>query len=152
MKTYDINSDTIYKFKIRNFSFDCLDEEELIEIFKDGRYFSPFIESYLTKKFPDLTKTRKNSYYDFTDNNRKKYDAKTFTKNGCYFRPSNQIGQGRKLDIDILKSKCDEMTYILVCNVYFPKIYITFIRGCELFENYKSGKIPYKDIHNIFDI
>jgi hypothetical protein len=86
-------------YNLSEFSFGNLPHAMIIEIFKDGRPFSHFIEKWLSFNF-ELHHIMGCKSYDFTDTNDEniKYDQKTFTSRGCKFMPSNMIGEGRKFD------------------------------------------------------
>ena len=138
---------------IKNFSFDCLSQEDLISYFKDGRPFSLIIERWLSKNYNSLTHIPGCEKYDHVDseNANIKYDQKTFTKRGCNFMPSNMIGEGRKFDPIIFKEKTANLNYIIVSNVNFPEIKIRFVKGVELVDKYPNGKIPFTQFNEFFD-
>ena len=147
-----VELDTTSTYDIENFGFDDLSTEETIEIYKDGRVFSHFIEKWLTKRFP-ITHVGGCKKYDFVDNtyHNTKYDEKTFTKGGCNFCPSNMIGQGRKFDEAIFREKTLGMIFAVVSNIQFPRIKIKFMRGSNLIKMYPKGHIPLKDHDKFFD-
>ena len=81
-----------YTHTLYNFSFGNLSKTEIIEIFKDGRAFSHFIEPWLAFNYSNLHHVKgckKHDHVDMIDENIK-YDQKTFTQRGCKFM-SNQI-------------------------------------------------------------
>ena len=90
---------TTFKHTIKNYNFGNLGNDVCIEILKDGRPFSHFIEKYIEKNYP-LKHIAGCKSYDFVDCKYPeiKYDEKTFTNRGCNFCPSNMLGQGRKFD------------------------------------------------------
>jgi hypothetical protein len=124
----------------------------MIEIFKDGRAFSHFIEAWLAITYP-LTHIKRCKQYDHTDVNDEtvKYDQKTFTMRGCKFMPSNMIGEGRKFDKEIFETKAQKLNYIIVSNVNFPEIKIKFVKGTDLINTYPNGVIPSKDFIKFFN-
>ncbi len=142
-----------FDHKLKNLSFDILSQEVVFEILKDGRCFSHFIEKWLANNYPliHITGCKK---YDFIDNKTEdiKYDEKTFTKNGCYFLPSNMIGAGRKVNIEEFEKKAKELIYILVSNVNLPEIKVKFIKGSELLKLYPSGRIHIDEHDKVFDV
>ncbi len=141
-----------YVHKIENFSFGNLPESTMIEIYKDGRAFSHFIESWLAINYP-LTHVKGCKDHDHTDihNENIKYDQKTFTKQGCKFMPSNMIGTGRKLDKSVLAEKSKKLIYIIVSNVNFPEIKVKFVKGTDLIASYPGGVVPSKDFVKFFE-
>ena len=163
METLNTDSETIieeniiiydYTFihMITNFSFGNLPESSVIDILKDGRAFSHFIEPWLAINYP-LIHIKGCKKYDHTDINDEnvKYDQKTFTKGGCKFMPSNMIGEGRTFNKEIFEEKAKKLIYIIVSNVNFPKIKIKFVKGIELIVQYPMGVIPLKDFVKFFN-
>ena len=144
-----IKFNTTYTHKIINFGFDNLPIHTTNHIFKDGRIFSHFSEHWLEKNY-SLKHIPGCKNYDLVDKNdyNKKYEQKTFTKNGCKFMPSNMIGTGRKLNKDKFKEHASNMNYIIISNIYFPKIELKFVKGIDLIKKYPSGNIP---VNNYFD-
>lgn len=148
----NIEFDKTYIYNITEYSFGNLSSSNIIEIFKDGRPFSHFIEKWLSLNFK-LTHITGCKAYDFLDTNDEniKYDQKTFTSRGCKFMPSNMIGEGRKFDKEIFENKAKSLNYIIVSNVNFPEIKIKFVRGTDLVYNYPNGSIPLKDLIEFFN-
>ena len=136
---------------IENYSFGDLPNESVIEIFKDGRAFSHFIEPWLAKNYPiiHITGCKK---YDHNDANIPDilYDQKTFTHRGCKFMPSNMIGEGRKFDEELFKEKASKLIYIIVSNIYFPRIKVSFVRGSNLVQKFPKGIIPSNKFDEFF--
>ena len=141
-----------YIYNLSEFSFGNLPSQMIIEIFKDGRPFSHFIEKWLSLNF-ELIHIEGCKAYDFVDENEEsiKYDQKTFTSRGCKFMPSNMIGEGRKFDKEIFETKAQNLNYIIVSNVNFPEIKIKFVKGTDLLIDYPNGTIPSKDFIKFFN-
>jgi hypothetical protein len=141
-----------YIYNLAEFSFGNLPSQMIIEIFKDGRPFSHFIEKWLSLNF-DLIHIGGCKAYDFVHENDEniKYDQKTFTVRGCKFMPSNMIGEGRKFDKEIFETKAQNLNYIIVSNVNFPEIKIKFVKGTDLINTYPNGVIPSKDFIKFFN-
>ena len=137
---------------ISNYSFGKLSNDKCIEIFKDGRVFSHFIEIWISENYP-LIHVKGCKKYDFMDinNNEILYDEKTFTKYGCLFCPSNMLGQGRKFDKKEFEEKSKKLIFCIVCNLDFPNIEIKFVKGEELIKEYPNGKIPLNDRIKFFN-
>ena len=138
---------------VEKFGFDILPEWNILEIFKDGRAFSHFIEPWLALKYPTLKHVKGCKKYDHTDtiDETIKYDQKTFTKGGCKFMPSNMIGEGRTFNEEIFKEKAKGLIYIIVSNINFPEIKVRFVKGVELIVDYPKGFIPLKDFDKFFN-
>jgi hypothetical protein len=141
-----------YIHKIENYCWGNVLQTKLNDIYKDGRAFSHLIEPWLEENYP-LKHIRGCKQYDFTDTNDEgiKYDAKTFTRRGCYFVPSNMIGEGRTFNKKIFEEKAKNLIYIIVSNVHFPEIKIKFVKGSELIKQYPKGKISENDFDKFFN-
>jgi len=137
---------------IENLSFGNIPESVIIDIYKDGRAFSHFIEPWLAINYP-LIHIKGCKKYDHTDINDEniKYDQKTFTSRGCKFMPSNMIGEGRTFNKDVFEEKAKKLIYIIVSNVNFPEIKIKFVKGIDLIVDYPTGIIPSKDFIKFFN-
>jgi hypothetical protein len=148
----NIIHDKTFTHVITNFSFGNLPESTIIDIFKDGRPFSHFIEPWLAINYPliHIKGCKKYDHIDINDEN-VKYDQKTFTKGGCKFMPSNMIGEGRTFNKEIFEEKAKKLIYIIVSNVNFPEIKIKFVKGIELIVQYPTGVIPLKDLDKFFN-
>jgi len=142
-----------YTHTLDNFSFGNLSKTEMIEIFKDGRAFSHFIEPWLAFNYSNLHHVKgckKHDHVNMIDENIK-YDQKTFTKRGCNFMPSNMVGQGRKFNQEIFKEKAKNLIYIIVSNINFPEIKVKFVHGIDLLVKYPKGIIQLKDFDKFFN-
>lgn len=134
-------------------AYDNLSNEECIEVWKDGRVFPHFIERWLARNYPSLKRIKGCKSHDLEDIADKniKYEQKTFTKDGCDFRPSNMKGVGRKFDQTIFEEKTKKLIFVIVGNIYFPNIQIKFVRGTDLLVSYPKGKIPRNDFDKFFN-
>jgi hypothetical protein len=148
----NIKYNTTFIHIIAILGFGNLSQSAIINIYKDGRPFSHFIEPWLAINYPliHVTGCKKYDHTDINDENIK-YDQKTFTARGCKFMPSNMIGEGRKFDKDIFEEKAKKLIYIIVSNVNFPEIKIKFVKGIDLIIDYPDGKIPSKDLIKFFN-
>lgn len=145
-----IECNKTYKFLISEISFGEISKEELCEIFKDGRYSSALMEIQFTRWFPELIRQPGNKSYDHFDNLGNKYDAKAFTKNGCKFMPSSQIGSGRKFNIKEAENKVLENNYIIYDVNNFPYIEVVFKQGIDLAIEYPKFYIPFNKRKDFF--
>jgi hypothetical protein len=148
----NIKYNTTFTHIIETFSFGNLEQSAIINIFKDGRSFSHFIEPWLAINYPliHITGCKKYDHIDINDENIK-YEQKTFTRRGCKFMPSNMIGEGRKFDKKAFEEKAKKLIYIIISNIEFPEIKIKFVKGIDLIVDYPYGKIPLKDCIKFFD-
>ena len=137
---------------LTNYSFGNVPIETLNKIYKDGRPFSHLIEGWAVNNYP-LVYVNGCKDHDFIDKRFEniKYEAKTFTQKGCIYMPSNMIGTGRKVKLDVLKEKAQKLIYCIVSNINFPEIKIKFVKGTYLLENYPKGRIPSSKYVNFFD-
>jgi hypothetical protein len=147
-----IEFDKTYSFKIENVGFGCLSLEEIIDILKDGRVASHFLERMLEKWFPELEFVDGNGYDHVNKGNQVKYDQKCFTKGGCGFAKSILVGGGRTFDLSEATKHSAEMNYILCDIVEFPEVRVVFAEGKNLLTRYPKCKIPFKDRELIFKV
>ena len=147
-----IELNKVYNKEIVGFSFGELSREELIELFKDGRFASPFMEKMITKWFPELTNVNK-KHYDHVNIEGNKFEQKGFTRYGCKFSPSNMIGEGRHKDLNKLAEGIEEhnLTYCVVDIIEFPSIKIKFVDGKKLLSEYPSGEIRPNQREELFN-
>lgn len=151
IETNNIKYNTTFTHTLNGFGFDDLPQSELIDIFKDGRAFSYFIEPWLAMNYPLIHVTGCKDH-DFIDanNNEIIFDEKTFTTRGCRFMPSSMIGTGRLFDQEKFEEKAKKMIYCIVSNINFPEIKIKFIPGTILIKTYPNGIIHIKEHNNLF--
>jgi hypothetical protein len=134
--TPSVNLNQTFDFSLNIEQFKCADlsDDEVIEMYKDGRVFSQWVERWLTKKFP-LIHVKGCKKYDHTDLNNEniKYEAKTFTPaSGLSYAPSRDVGGGRTLNEEGAKERASNLIYTIVSNVNFPNIKVKFITGNDL--------------------
>lgn len=151
-ETTSIELNKTFIHVIEEYGFGNLPEQAIIDILKDGRVFSHFIEKWLAENYT-LNHVKGCKPYDHTDSNDEniKYDQKTFTAGGCKFMPSNMIGTGRAFNKEEFEKKAKELIYIIVSNVSFPEIKIKFVKGVDLIVTYPKGSIPSKDFVKFFN-
>ena len=131
-----------FDFEIHNVAFGDLTKEEAIDICKDGRLASHFLELQLTKWFPELTHVTGCKDHDHVDQNGTKYDAKNFTRSsGLYFGPSNMRGSKRKFIQSVAHEKASCLIYICCDIVDFPQVRVLFRKGTELIVEYPKCNI-----------
>jgi hypothetical protein len=112
VKVTEISFNLTYNHRIENTSFGNLPQSVIINIYKDGRAFSHFIEVWLAHNYPlnHVTGCKKHDHTDIHNENIK-YEQKTFTKGGCCFYPSSMIGKGRKFDQVIFEETTKNLIY-----------------------------------------
>ena len=149
--TDQIEIDRVYNFVIDNLGFGPLSHEEVSEIYKDGRPCSHLLEPCLVKWFPALTHIKGCKGYDHIDQSGQKYDAKNFTRSGgLRFMPSNQIGAGRKLNLNEVEKKSRDLVYICCDIVDFPKVRVVFKTGEDLLKRYPSASVALSKREELF--
>ena len=144
-KMLSIKYDKVYEFDLTGTaSFGDLEEEEVYEIYKDGRVASHLLEPQLVKWFPALNHVKGCKGHDHVHNrDGRLFDAKNFTcSGGCRFMPSKMIGIGRTFDKEAFLEKAKDMTYIICDIVEFPKVRVIFKEGAGLARKYPKGSIP----------
>lgn len=140
----------VYDFKLNIPTFGDLTKNQIIELFRDGRHISPFLERQLCYWFPEIHHITGNKDHDHEDEFGNQYDLKNFTKNGLKFCPSNQIGAGRYIDKEKASVSANKLIYILADIIEYPKIRIRFVKGNLLMSAYPKFTIPLKDREKIF--
>jgi len=152
IKIPSVELDKTECYTIDDYSFGGLPKETIVDLFKDGRIFSHFIEKWLAAHYP-LIHVAGCKDHDFIDggNPNIHYDQKTFTKGGCRYYESGMIGVGRKFDLEKFQEKAKNMIYIIVSNLDFPDIRVKIIRGSVLMLKYPKGVIPLKDAVQFFN-
>jgi hypothetical protein len=144
MKIDKFEFDKVYETEIdtEEFKFGDIDRESLIALFRDGRIAAYFFERQIPYWFPQLTFVDQ-AGYDHVDEEGNKYDAKGFTKNGCKFMPSNQIGAGRKFNAEVAHQHANEIAYIIHDITTFPSVKVIFKTGSSLLKDFPNCSITY---------
>jgi hypothetical protein len=136
-------------------TFGHIPEEVVYEMNRDGRRVSHPLEYELPYHFSNLERVDAVGY-DLIDhgNNKRKIDQKSFTKRGCNFAPSNMVGKGRKLDVEVATEHAKSIDYVLTDVVEFPIVRVKFVNGAELVKRYPNLKIPSskKARREVFDL
>ena len=146
-----IEFDKVYEFDLGGtISFGDLQEEDINELCKDGRFVSHLLERQLVKWFPELKHIKGCKNHDHVlRKDGRLFDAKNFTPSGgCRFAPSSMYGVGRKFDEKIFLEKTKDMSYIICDIVEFPRVRVIVKHGAELAKEYPKGTIskPKRDI------
>lgn len=140
----NIEYEKTYNFHIDDIKFGELDKEALVEVFKDGRVASHFLERHLPIWFPSLVHVAGCKDHDHIDADGKKYDAKNFTRaGGLKFMPSNMLGTGRKYNYRECREKIMklDLRYIACDIVDFPQVRVKFFKGEDLLKRYPKGSV-----------
>jgi len=136
----EIQYNHTYNFTV-NASFGSLPNETINKMFKDGRVASKFLENHLPIWFNDLEFVDATGYDHIRKSNKRKLDAKCFTKGGLTYAPSNMLGGGRKIVSEIAHEHANEIDYIACDVVDFPRIKVRFVAGSDLVTKYPNCKI-----------
>jgi hypothetical protein len=138
-----------YNFEIPNVSFGDLLTEHVYSILTDGRLASHFLERQLEIWFPELTFVDARGH-DHVDTKGNLYDQKCFTKGGCKFMPSNQIGKGRYFEEVVAHNHCQNVAYIVCDIIDFPTVRVRFEHGKNLIEEYPKCSISFAKRNHFF--
>jgi len=131
-------------------SFGDLPEKLLYKMFQDGRVASKFLENYVPNWFTELDFVDGKGFDHVHKTTGRKFDLKSFTKKGANYAPSNMVGKGRKVVLEVLHEHAKEIDYIFSDISNFPTVKLTFVHGTELVEKYPSGKISPKEKKALF--
>lgn len=139
-----IDYERVYEYTIDNISFGSLPRDVVVELFKDGRVASHFLERQLEVWFPELTFVNAKGH-DHLDPEGNLYDQKCFTKGGLGFAPSHMGGKGRVFVQEEAHEHAKDVTYICCDIIDFPKVRVVFRRGSDLIVEYPKCKVPFKN-------
>ena len=126
-------------YKIYNFTVDAkfgdLPQTTVNEILKDGRAVSFLLANQLEVWFPSLTFVDE-AFYDYVDNDRRRYECKCFTERGANIAPSSMQGGNRKLNFEKFVEIALNNVYILPDIRRFPEVNVIFVEGSYLLKNF----------------
>lgn len=117
--------------------------QRLYERFTDGRISGLLNEDLLQSLFTGLTRNDiGGGSHDLMDREGRKYEARTVTRHGVNLRPSNQKGQGRRIDdAAAMARRCELHAFIFVdvrlCPLY--RIYATEARTLGPVDEYQTA-------------
>lgn len=140
--------DVVYKLEVDMPTLPYLTKEETIEIFKDGRHCAPWGERAFARIFGWQRVDAKG--YDFIMPNKRKCDAKNFTKGGLKFKASKYIGTGRTFLREEHEKHANSIEYLCVDIVDFPKIRAVVKRGTEMVKKYPKGEVSIAGREELF--
>lgn len=121
----------------------CLDKEDVIKYFTDGRRMSFILERRICKevlggKLPES----EGAWFDLFDADGEKWEVRSITNQGTYFCPSSMIGAGRNFDEDGFLNKLENIKgYILADITQFPNVEYWSVSSYEVIGMYIDGKI-----------
>ena len=150
--TQEIDFGKVYRHNLKGqIKFGIIPEEALYELFRDGRAVAPPIQLLLSIWFPELKFVDKVEHdYLHMDDEKIRFEHKSFTSHGLLFAPSHMTGKGRTIEPERFRA-CAQKTIYIICDVTsFPKINIVFKDGKELFDAYPKGKVPFCQKHHLF--
>lgn len=109
----------IYDFDLSNsIKFGKIKNEDIYEIFKDGRITGLLAEYFIESEFSNINRVRNaNSSLDVINDKGLKCEIKVFTKNGVSFLPSNQKGEGRKFDKEKYHLRVQNIDYFIIVDI-----------------------------------
>ena len=140
----EINYDTVYTYdltgKVR--FWDLKEEEDLYELFRDGRTSSRFLERQIPKMFAQFEYVD-GFGHDWLKEIINMVEGKCYTKGGCNFAPSKMVGSSRKVKPDEVQKHIEEnnLDYILMDIREFPVIRMRFVKGSKLIKDHPNCKI-----------
>jgi len=147
MYKYELNK--IFEKSFKTISFDNIPEEELTDLFKDGRHASHVIELWISHNFEGIKKHNVKNH-DFIDGNNNFIEAKNFTKNGARFYPSRMIGQNRKYNKEEADKVIKSQIYVIIDINDMPFVRMKFIKGTDLLKKFPKSVIPFKKRDEFF--
>ena len=139
----EINYDEVYQFDLTSqVKFWKLPQEEVFELFRDGRTASRFLERMVSRLFADFKYVDEKGY-DWLRKMIEKVEGKCVTKNGCKFAPSAMVGSGRKIIPEEVKEHIEDnnLDYILMDIVEFPLVRMRFVKGSDLIATHPNCDI-----------
>lgn len=139
----------VFEYVIDELSFGSLPRDVVVQLFKDGRVASHFLERQLEVWFPALTFVNAKGY-DHVDKEGNLYDQKCFTKGGLGFAPSHMGGKGRVFVQEEAHEHAKDVTYIC-CDINdFPRVRVVFKRGSDLIVEYPKCHVKFKERETFF--
>lgn len=152
----DFEYNTTYTFRIHQFAFGDLKNNDLLDLFFDGRVSSKFLEKHIPLWFPTLSFVDKTGY-DFIDSSQKaktegrdKIDQKAFTKRGANYAPSGMIGVGRKVNLEAFSAHAENISYCFTDITKFPEVRVCFWTGKDLINKFGHNKINHSQRDKLF--
>ncbi len=136
-----------YKTGILNWDIDKIanslkiSKEDVQQYFTDGRRVSFLLERRLAKEIlKGKLADSEGKDYDVIDNDGKKYEVRSISKDGIYFCPSYMVGSSRSFnEIGFIKKAENIEGYILCDITLFPNIKFYIVSAKEVIDWYKKG-------------
>lgn len=109
--------------------------ENLYRLFQDGRFSSEPLAWTFESAFDDLIYVDQKGY-DFEHPFLGKIEQKQITKQGLKFCPSNMIGQGRKVDQQLVRQHIAQLDlhFLIPSIVEFPIVHVVLLPGLILLD------------------
>ena len=102
-------------------------KQRLYERFTDGRISGLLNEDMLQTLFIGLTRNDiGGGSHDLMDQQNRRYEARTITNRGVNLIPSNQIGQGRTINLDAIAERRNELYAFIFVDVRNSPNYFIF--------------------------
>ena len=144
-----VQPNKLYNFKIDNIRFGTLSRSIVLDLFKDGRVISHFLERQIEEWFPELRFVDERGYDFINIHSGELYDQKSFTKNGLNYAPSKMIGSSRKINYEDAYNHAKKINYICTDVTNFPEVNIIIKQGRDLLKEFNFS-IPFKHKDKLF--
>lgn len=101
-----------------------ISQSDVKSYFKDGRRISFILERRLALEVVHgKLAASEGAGFDLTDANGKKWEVRSISKGGVYFRPSSQVGSGRAFEETGFLAKLDSIDGYILCDIEdFPDV------------------------------
>ena len=126
-----------------------VDENDVIEIFRDGRSVTPIIKMRLKRENPGWSLCPKASSHELLDLDNCRWKVRSITRHGVDFRLSRHIGVGRELNINQFQDELNGLNgYILADIVPFPNVAVYKLPIPTVFSWFREDRLNKKVSRN----
>ena len=126
-----------------------VDEDDVIEIFRDGRSATPIIKMRLKRENPGWSLCSMASSHELLDLDSCRWKVRSITRRGVDFRLSRHIGVGREFNINTFQEALGGLNgYILADIVLFPSVEVYKIPIQIVFQWFEEGRLNTKVSRN----
>ena len=117
-----------------------VDQNDVIEIFKDGRSSTPIIKMRLKRENPGWNLYPSANNHELLDPYNCRWKVRSITRHGVDFRLSRHIGIGRELNINTFQEELGGLNgYILADVVLFPSVPVYKVPIDLVFQWFEEG-------------
>lgn len=149
MHTVEYNK--TYEFDLTGrVQFGDLPIELIHRLFTDGRVASKFLEHHLPVWFPELEFVDAQGYDHVRTSDGRRFDLKGFTPRGACYAPSEMLGKGRKITVDVVHAHAREIDYVFSDITEFPRVRIVFKQGTDMVTEFPTTKIKKTERAKLF--